>query len=146
MTSNDVENYQIEYRLNGENRRLRGRGTSEEDVRGKAMLHLLDKYSGSLEIIAVKPAEQKRQSLPEEVVQWVITGRSFRVDCETEGQSLNLAAEIKAGFKSLGQELNFDAWVFGRAVHAFPVYYRCRGSLADLDDKAGKDRGRYGHR
>ncbi len=75
----------------------------------------------------------------------MIEGNSYRKDCDSESQAQELAEQVKEEFKQKGVVMIFDAWAIGKAVHFFPVYFRCRGSLADLERFEKKDLGRYGH-
>lgn len=117
----------VDYQTIDQTKRMKLKASDETDANSKAHGYLKGKYVEFYTILKVVEIQEK--PLPERIAEYVINHESVRTDCETEKEAEDLAKQIEAEFKKRGFENDFWCWVFGTAVHSFPVYYELPGSI-----------------
>ncbi|MBU2514538.1 hypothetical protein KJ966_24700 [bacterium] len=130
--------YIVDYSTVEKRSKLKINADLKQSAWEKAAEYLEKKYKG----FRINGIEQEKTEeglvfdhLWERLADYVIREDSCRYNCESEGEASELAEQVKAEFHRLGQEENFDAWVFGTEVHVFPVFYQMVGSLNYLERK-----------
>ena len=129
------DTFTIVFRVNDQLRKVHARGVKIEDVKGKTLMHLLEKYNSKVEIVSVEPfkeeiKEESGKEIWQQIADYTMDGNSHLYKCASPAKAEKLAELIEAEYRKAKVGSCFGTAVFGCEVQTFPVYHEMKGSIA----------------